>query len=130
MRMYYQLYLYYHLGQRNTSFFPELFKELRRDPLTDRYKNTNNSSLKFVRKVCEIAQEDLTDFFEAWGFFVPCSNLPIEDYGNHIMTVKITDINRTKATIAKYTRKNREILFVEDRVDYVPRQGYFALPGK
>ena len=130
MRMYYQLYLYYHLGQRNTSFFPELFKELRRDPLTDRYKNTNNSSLKFVRKVCEIAQEDLTDFFEAWGFFVPCSNLPISDYGDYTMTVKITDINRTKATIAKYTRKNREILFVEDRVDYVPRQGYFALPGK
>ena len=130
MRMYYQLYLYYHLGQRNTSFFPELFKELRKDPLTDHYKNTNNSSLKFVRKVCEIAQEDLTDFFEAWGFFKTCNNLKISDYGNYTMTVKISDINRTKATIAKYARKNREILFVEDRVDYVPREGYFALPGK
>ena len=33
------------------------------------WNNTNNSALKFVRKVCEVAQEDLTDFFAAWGFF-------------------------------------------------------------
>lgn len=129
MRMYYQLYLYYHLGQRNTSFYPNLFKELRKDPL-ERWNNTNNSSLKFVRKVCEVAQEDLTDFFDAWGFFEPCNNLKVEDYGQYTMTVKKTDISRTKYAISKYPRKNREILFVEDRADYLLTNGYARPAGQ
>ena len=69
LRMYYQLYLYFHQAQKNTSFYPELFKAFREDPMT-LWKNSNNSSLKFVRKVCELAQEDLTDFFTLYGFFV------------------------------------------------------------
>ena len=50
LRFYWDLYLYYHLGQKNTSFYPELFKALRKDPLT-LYNTTNNNSggLKFVR---------------------------------------------------------------------------------
>ena len=119
LRMYYQLYLYYHQARRNTAFYPTLFKELRNDPLT-RWGDSYNSSLKFVRKVCEVAQEDLTDFFTAYGFFEPFNNLVIEDYGSHTMTVKQNDINRTLLEISKYPVKNREIMFVEDRVDYVP----------
>ncbi|MBO4730887.1 MAG: leucine-rich repeat protein [Bacteroidaceae bacterium] len=119
LRMYYQLYLYYHQARRNTAFYPTLFKELRDDPLTI-WNDSYNSSLKFVRKVCEVAQEDLTDFFTAYGFFEPFNNLAIEDYGAHTMTVKQTDINRTLLEISKYPVKNREIMFVEDRVDYVP----------
>ena len=129
LRMYYQLFLYYHLAQKNTSFYPELFKALRDDPLTV-WKNSNNSSLKFVRKVCEVAQEDLTDFFAAWGFFEPFNNLHIEDYGAHTMTVRKTDINRTLEEIAKYPKKNREILFIEDRVDYVLTNGFLTTAGK
>ncbi len=115
LRMYYQLYLYYHQAQKNTSFYPELFKALREDPL-EIWGNSYNSSLKFVRKVCEIAQEDLTEFFTAWGFFIPFDNMFIEDYGPHHMTVKQEDIDRTLAEIAKYPKKNRTILFIEDRV--------------
>ena len=69
--MYYSLYLYYHQAQKNTSFYPELFKALRNDPLSIYESNSNNSLLKFVRKVCEVAQEDLTDFFTVYGFFEP-----------------------------------------------------------
>ena len=130
LRMYYQLYLYYHQAQRNTAFYPNLFRELRRDPLGTRYGNAYQTSLKFVRKVCEVAQEDLTDFFTAWGFFEPCTNLSIEDYGAHRMTVRQADIDRTKAEIAKYPRKNRTILFVEDRADYVPTRDYLTTGGK
>ena len=118
LRMYYQLYLYYHQARKNTAFYPELFKALREDPLTP-WENSYNSSLKFVRKVCEVAQEDLTEYFTAWGFFEPFSNLAIEDYGAHTMTVRQNDINRTLLEISKYPVKNREILFVEDRSDYV-----------
>lgn len=118
MRMYYQLYLYYHQAEKNTAFYPTLFQELRKDPL-ELWTNTYNSSLKFVRKVCEVAQEDLTDFFTAWGFFEPC-NLTIDDYGIYDLTVTQADIDKTLEEISKYPKKNREILFIEDRVEEIP----------
>lgn len=128
MRMYWQLYLYYHLAQRNTSFYPELFKALRKDPLT--LYGSNTGCLKFVRKVCEIAGEDLTEFFRIWGFFEPLTNYIVNDYGEHQMTVKQYDINRTLKEIAKYPVKNREILFIEDRIDYVPTTDFLTSAGQ
>ena len=129
LRMYWQLYLYYHLAQKNTSFYPNLFKALRDDPLQC-WGGANVSSLKFVRKVCEVAQEDLTDFFTVWGFFEPMTNYPIEDYGAHTMTVRPYDIRKTQQEIAKYPKKNREILFVEDRADYVLTTDFLTAAGK
>ncbi len=128
MRMYYQLYLYYHQARKNTSFYPTLFQELRKDPLT-LWTDTDNSSLKFVRKVCEVAQEDLTDFFTAWGFFEPCE-LTIDDYGVHTLSVSQEDIDKTLAEISKYPKKNREILFVEDRADYLLTTGFLTSAGE
>ena len=131
LRMYWNLYLYYHLGQKNTSFYPNLFKALREDPMTLwNASNNNNSGLKFVRKVCEIAQEDLTDFFTVWGFFEPMNRQTIEDYGTYTMTVTKSNINSTKYNISKYPVKNREILFVEDRADYVLTNGFLTTAGK
>ena len=132
LRMYWQLYLYYHLGQKNTSFYPELFKALRKDPLT-LYNSTNNNNggLKFVRKVCEIADEDLTDFFTIWGFFEPIKvGTKIDDYGSHPIAVTASGINSTKANLAKHEKKNREIIFVEDRADYVLSTGFLQTAGR
>ena len=128
MRMYWQLYLYYHLAQKNTSFYPTLFKELRKDPLT--LYSSNTGCLKFVRKVCEVAQEDLTDFFTVWGFFEPLKNYIVNDYGEHKMTVNRSDISRTKAAIAKYPTRNREILFIEDRIENIPTTGFLTTAGQ
>jgi hypothetical protein len=130
LRFFWNFYLYYHLGQKNTSFYPELFKALRKDPLVNyNTTNNNNGGLKFVRKVCEIAQEDLTDFFEIWGFFEPIKRTTIEDYGQHPIAVTQSGINSTKANIAKYEKKNREIIFVEDRADYVLSTGFLQAAG-
>ena len=128
MRMYWQLYLYYHLAQRNTSFYPTLFNKLREDPLT--LYSSNTGCLKFVRKVCEVAQEDLTDFFTIWGFFEPLTNYTVNDYGAHSMTVTRSDIKKTLADISKYPTKNREIIFIEDRADYVLTTGFLTTAGQ
>ena len=130
LRMYYSLYLYYHQAQKNTSFYPELFKALRKDKIVPYGSNTNNSGLKFVRKVCEVAQEDLTDFFTVYGFFEPATNRYLECYGDHYVTNRQIDINSTKRKIAQYEKKNREIIFVEDRVDYVPTTGFVTTAGQ
>ena len=131
LRFYWDLYLYYHLGQKNTSFYPELFKALRKDPLSlYNTSNNNNGGLKFVRKVCEVAQEDLTDFFNIWGFFEPIKKTTINDYGSHPIAVTSAGITSTKNKIAKYPVKNREIIFVEDRADYVLSTGFLQAAGK
>ena len=130
LRMYYSLYLYYHQAQKNTSFYPELFKALRSDKIVPYGSNTNNSGLKFVRKVCQIAQEDLTDFFTVYGFFEPANNRYLEYYGDHWVTNRLTDINRTKAEIAQYPVKNRSIIFIEDRVESVPTTGFVTTAGQ
>ena len=122
LRMFFSLYLYYHQAQKNTSFYPELFKALRADRIESQGVNINcnKSGLKFVRKVCEVAQEDLTDFFNVYGFFIPATNRYLECYGDHYVTNRQTDINRTKAEIAQYPKKNTEIIFIEDRVESMP----------
>ena len=130
LRMYFSLYLYYHQAQKNTSFYPELFKALRADKIVPYGSNTNNSGLKFVRKVCQVAQEDLTDFFTVYGFFEPASNRYLECYGDHYVTNRQIDINKTKTEIAKYPVKNRGIIFVEDRIESIPTTGFVTTAGK
>lgn len=113
-RMFFQLYLYYHQAQRNTSFYPELFKALREDPLGFD-GDANNTSLKLVRTICKVANEDLTDFFRLWGFFVPFDG-DVDDYEIKRQFVRQEDIDKTLAEISKYPRKNRAIMFIDDRV--------------
>lgn len=33
--------------------------------------------MMFVEAVCETAKEDLTDFFDFWGFFTPVDDLKL-----------------------------------------------------
>ncbi len=126
-RMYYQLYLYYHQAQHDITFYPRLFQELRKDPLT-LWSNTDESMLKFVRKVCEVANEDLTDFFRVWGFFEPIDTL-IDDYGYKHITVTQEQIDATLEEISKYPTKNREIIFIEDRITNLPTTDFLTTAG-
>ncbi len=133
LRLFFSLYLYYHQAQKNTSFYPELFKALRADRMESMGNgaiDNNKSTLKFVRKVCEVAQEDLTDFFTVYGFFEPTTNLYVQDYGDHYVTTKQSDIDNTKAIIAQYPVKNRGIIFIEDRVESFPTTNFVTAAGK
>ena len=131
-RMYYNLYLYYHQAQKNTSFYPELFKALREDPLklyNPDAVSGSQSVLKFMRKACEVAQEDLTDYFTAWGFLETMTNRYIEDYGDHKLTVTKSAINNTLKKVNKFP-KNRTLLFIEDRTEKLYTTAPFSTPGK
>ena len=87
MRMFYQLWLYYHAAGRNKNFFPELYRLLRNDPMsfqdtyyTQNVNYTSTEALKIYKYACQAAGEDLTPFFEAWGFFKPFGQTTITDY--------------------------------------------------
>ena len=124
MRMFYQLWLYYHAAGRNKNFYPELFRLLRNDPMSyhDTYGNSNTNytsteALKFYKYACRAAGEDLTPFFEAWGFFIPFGQSTIVDYYEYKITSTQDHINAAKNEVAGYGYpKNHAILFVEDRV--------------
>ena len=128
-RMYYQLWLYYHLAGKKKDFFPTLFELLRQDPLVLTNGHNTQSALKLVRKVCQAANEDLTDFFDFWGFLKPIDNLYIGDYTSYTVTYTQEDIDAVKAEIARYP-KNTQILFIEDRIKATPRFDIHAEPGE
>ena len=130
MRMFYQLWLYYHAAGRNRNFFPKLFEYLRNDPMSIRDASsgdvyTSGESLKFYKYACRAAGEDLTPFFEAWGFFVPFAKRTITDYYDYNIISQESDINAAKNEVAGYGyRKNYSIIFIEDRIGTVASNKY------
>ncbi|WP_291589442.1 M60 family metallopeptidase [Bacteroides sp.] len=114
MRMYWQLFVYYHLCKNNKDFWPDVFAKMR-EKYAGVYTESNpgKSQMMFVEAVCEVANEDLTDFFDFWGFFTPV-DLQIDQYGKFTYTVTESMINTTKSNIAKY-KKAAPIQYIEDR---------------
>ncbi len=116
-RMFYQLYLYFHAAGKDTTFYPRLFEELRNDPLMKgSITNAKNDQLKFAEKCCEVAQMDLSEFFEAWGFFEPMDNVLIGDYGNYNVTLTEEDAAASRERMQQYSRKGGHLMFIEDRI--------------
>ena len=113
-RMYWQLYLYYHEAARKTDFYPTLFESLREDPLE---LNTGECFTKFYKKVCQAAEEDLTEFFRAWGFFVPFENTVFGDYTSRTLSLTQSQIDAAIAEVkAMGFAENKSIIFIEDRI--------------
>ena len=136
LRMFWQLYLYYHVAGNNPQFYPTLFKILRNDPMKKTSGSLNYARydlLHFAEKCCEASGEDMTDFFEAWGFFVPMNRAQFDDYGTYQLTSTQSMIDTTKVRISKYTKKAGAIQFIEDRVRHELRgdgaEGYKVTNG-
>ena len=135
-RMYFQLFLYFHAAGKDTTFYPRLFEKLRYDRLpgwatgsqdeldeNGFYKNSVDASkdqLKFAEYCCEVAQMDLSEFFEAWGFFIPFKNGFVGDYGHHWVYLLEEDAKASKARMQQYEKKGGHLMFLEDRVRKSP----------
>lgn len=118
MRMNWQLWNYYHRCGYDKEFFPKLFQLLREDPLPSEFSSREDpgaSQLKFAEKACDAAQEDLTEFFEVWGFYREI-NRKYEQYGSAQYTVTQEMIEASKSRIAaKGYPKAAPIQYIEDR---------------
>ena len=120
-RMYYQLYLYYHAAGNKPGFFPTLFKLLREDPLELTGSSTEIGDggcfLHIYKKCCEAAQEDLTEFFRTWGFFVPFKDTFFGDYTDRRQTLTQAQIDAAIAYVKDQGwKENRQVIFIEDRI--------------
>lgn len=135
-RMFWQLWCYYHATGHNKKFYPRLIEILRKHPLklttvgndgTGKHMEVNDK-LHFARMACIAAQEDLTNFFEAWGFFVPLDGYPIDDYSKFNAYLTKEEINAVKQEIKEYGfEENNQIILIDDRPGS-SRESYSGFP--
>ena len=134
---YYRLWLYYHRVGNNTQFFPRLFELIRQKPMERSYDsgsemqkndktgemenvgfqltNGYRSYLHFYQLCCEAAQEDLTEFFRAYGCFVPVDGVFQGDYTNSKYYTTQEEIDKAIAEVkAKNYPVNNKVLFIND----------------
>lgn len=116
-QMFYKLWLYYHLAGNNEQFYPRFFEMLRVDPLNARGATATGteSMLKIYEKVCYAANEDLTEFFRAHGFFVLLDNYAKGDYGTTVFTQTQDEVDAAIARVkAKGYKENFAVLLIND----------------
>ena len=113
MRMNWQLWNYYHRCEYKKDFWQKLFKLLRENRITE--SDPGAGQLLFARMASKAANENLTDFFEMWGFFEPVNNVDIEQYGNWKYNVTQAMINETKAYMAQFPAPKHAFYYLEDR---------------
>lgn len=126
-RMFLQLWLYYHACGNNKKFYPRLYELLRNNPRQQSYYlNMRYDQCHFAKMCCIAAQEDLTDYFDSWGFFVPLENYHIGDYSNFYATLTEADIKAVKEEIkALGLPKNNQIILIDDRPGVTDRASWY-----
>lgn len=92
---FWQLQLYCAGVKGKNDFYKDIYEAIRVnvDPST-----SGKCQLAFVKLCCEMAGEDLTDFFQTWGLLKPVQ-LTINDYGNKDMTITQEEVETTLAEI-------------------------------
>lgn len=123
-RMYYQLYLYFHVCGHKPDFYQRVFAEMLADPMNQDDRNNIHGGeeyLKLARTMCKVADADLSEFFATYGFFVPLPYTQISE-GGSIWGISTTqqEIDETLAYMHSFPKKLGNILFIEDRVEPVP----------
>lgn len=107
---FWQLQLYMANVKGHPDFYADLYEKVR---TTDDKKTPGEQQLDFVRKVCEVAQLDLTDFFEKMGFLRPI-NRQITDYSKAQVTITQGQIDALKNEI-----KTRGYSTPAESVEYI-----------
>lgn len=113
MRMNWQLWNYYHRCGYKPDFWQTLFKLLRQERIVE--SDPGAAQLLFAMKASQAANENLTDFFEMWGFFEPVNNQTIEQYGTWKYNVTPAMIANAKAYMAQFPAPRHAFYYLEDR---------------
>ena len=115
--MFFQLYLYFHVQKHNEQFLPDLFRTMRKSPIDKSTGKGTTDYLHLAKRICDVAQADLSEFFEAYGMFVPGNNIYVSDYADYYVTTTQADINAARKYMQKYERKLGNIMFIDDHLE-------------
>lgn len=115
MRMYWQLWNYYHRCGHKKDFWQTLFKLMRDEVRMSDAEDPGKKQLEFAKMASKAANENLTDFFDMWGFFETVDNKEIEQYGKYKYNVTAQMIKEAKEEMAKYPAPKHAFQYIEDR---------------
>lgn len=135
-QMYYKLYLYYHAAKNDTTFFPHLFQELYDHPLTRRNQGAGitygyEDYLRLALACCKVAKEDLSDFFDHYGFFVPADRT-VGDYSTYHLVSTQAQIDSIRTLMHGYPKGKAadNLIFISDRIRPVQAEAWDSQPGE
>lgn len=125
-QIYYKLWLYFHRAGHKTDFFPRLFELNRKDRMSSSdlgwidgkgHASGKESMLKYYKQACQAAQQDLTEFFRAHGFFVLMEQEERGDYSTSFYTQTQKEVDEAIAWVkAQGYPENLAPLFITDGV--------------
>lgn len=127
---FWQLQLYAGKIAGKPDLYPELHESVRN--MTDPTGDTKNGvcQLNFVEQCCRVLDEDLTVFFEAWGFLKEMDKV-VTDYATERMWVTADGIASVKAKIAGYTdMKLKGLIYLNDENVGLFQNPQAVVPGK
>lgn len=139
MRLNWQLWNYYQNCGYKADFFPALFAyfrdghQLPNQGALNYYGRAENAGLcqlEYYQACCIVAGQDLTEFFDAWGFFRTI-DVTYSQYGETKYTVTDAMIASAKANVAALgLPKAAAIQYLEDRTKHggetFSEMGYFT----
>lgn len=112
LRMNWQLWNYYHRCGYKQDFWQTLFNLLRSNRITE--SDPGAGQLLFAKMASQAANQNLTDFFDKWGFFESV-DAEIEQYGKWKYVVTDAMIEEAKSYMAKFPKPKHAFYYIEDR---------------
>jgi hypothetical protein len=111
---FWQLHLYFSRNGR-PDFYADVMEQMRNRPHAGAGDDSIKNQFEFVKICCDVAELDLTDFFEKWGFFW-VGDLTVNDYHKYRFTITPQMVDETKACTAKrqYPKPTMDIAAIED----------------
>lgn len=117
---FWQLKLYFHDVLGRNDFYKDIYQEcrIRPVPMDDNGYDDGECQLEFVRIVSDVAQMDLTEFFETWGFLKPI-DMEVDDYSKAQLTITEAQSQATKDHMKQYSEKPDMIIqyLTDDNLD-------------
>ena len=111
---FWQLYLYAQ-EKGYKDFYADLMEHMRTHPDKGQGNASINNMYEFIKVACDLLETDLTDFFEAWGFFVT-GTFEVNDYGKYRFEITPDMVNDTKRHIASghYPKPKKDLTRIKD----------------
>jgi len=111
---FWQLHLYFSRNGK-PDFYADVMEQMRLRPDAGRGKDSILNQFEFVKICCDVAELDLAEFFDKWGFFW-VGDITVKDYGEYKYTITQQMVDDVKSYIAKkkYNKPTEDITLIED----------------
>lgn len=110
---FWQLQLYYGFV-KGMDFYPDVYNALRNRTNNETISD-EDAQLSFCELCSDVAKENLTDFFKAWGLLTPVNNIYFNDYGSRPINISQARIDKAIAYMSKYPKPKQAIQYITER---------------